>query len=89
MILRIRRCRHSTSYREFHLQAGGGIGTDFEWCPARLGAPRRTKDQWKVHVVGINSRLKSLKVGNRILSGRRAQKSYFSNAVVRDPRHHR
>ena len=30
---------------------------------ARLGAPRRTKDQWKAHVIAINSSLKSLKVG--------------------------
>jgi len=29
--------------------------------PAQLGAPRRTRDQWKVHVVAINSSLKSLK----------------------------
>ncbi|KAF9646632.1 hypothetical protein BDM02DRAFT_3118358 [Thelephora ganbajun] len=29
--------------------------------PTQLGAPRRTRDQWKEYVVGINSRLKSLK----------------------------
>ena len=49
--------------------ARGRIGTDFEPCSTRLGAPRRTKDQWKAHVIAINSRLKSLKVGTCILSG--------------------
>lgn len=29
--------------------------------PAQLGAPRRSKDQWKAHVKAINSSLKSLK----------------------------
>ena len=49
-------------------------GTDVGRFPTRLGAPRRTRDQWKAHVVAINSRLKSLKVGTCISCGLRVQK---------------
>ena len=49
-------------------------GTDVGRFPTRLGAPRRTRDQWKAHVVAINSRLKSVKVETCILCGLRAQK---------------
>ena len=49
-------------------------GTDVGGFPTRLGAPRCMRDQWKVHVVTINSRLKSVKVETCILCGLRAQK---------------
>ena len=49
-------------------------GTDVGRFPTRLGAPRRTRDQWKAHVVAINSRLKSVKVGTCISCGLRVQK---------------
>jgi len=61
MILRIRHYRRSASHQRLRPRTGG-IGADTERFPTRLGAPRRTIDQWKAHVIGINSRLKSLKV---------------------------
>ena len=50
----------------------------------RLGAPRRTKDQWKVHIVAINSglkSLKSLKVGTCISCGLRAHTQKLISAT--------
>ena len=55
-------------------QPSSGAGTDFGRSPTRLGAPRRTRDQWKAHVIAINSRLKSLKVGTCISCGFRTRK---------------
>ena len=55
-------------------QPSSGAGTEFGRSPTRLGAPRRTRDQWKAHAVAINSRLKSLKVGTCISCGLRVQK---------------
>ena len=49
-------------------------GTDVGRFQTGLGAPRRVRDQWKAHVVAINSRLKSVKVETCILCGLRAQK---------------
>ena len=59
-------------------------GTDVGRFPTRLGAPRRTKDQWKVHIVAINSglkSLKSLKVGTCISCGLRAHTQKLISAT--------
>ena len=56
------------------LYSSSETGTDVGRFPTRLGAPRRVRDQWKAHVVAINSRLKSVKVETCILCGLRAQK---------------
>ena len=56
------------------LYSSSETGTDVGGVPTRLGAPRRTRDQWKAHVITINSRLKSVKVGTYILCGLRARK---------------
>ena len=63
------------------LYTSSETGTDIGGFPTRLGAPRRTGDRWKAHVVATSSRLKSLKVGTCISCGLRAHTQKLISAT--------
>ena len=65
-----------------------GIGADIDGSLTRLGAPRRTTDQWKALVVEVNTGLKSLKVKKSTFRAGNGNKNTLNDSAVRNSQYH-